>query len=141
MSEAFTHRIRIGWADCDPARVAFTGRIPYFALEAIDAFWEAIVGADWYRLNIDRNVGTPFVHMSFDLRSPITPLHPLLLDVRVLRVGEGSVRFRVEGRQDGVLCFESELVEAFTSLYLKEKARLPDDIRAKLLERLEAQTA
>ena len=46
----FVHAIRVGWADCDPARIAFTGRIPYFALEAIDAWWEHTVGLDWYRL-------------------------------------------------------------------------------------------
>jgi hypothetical protein len=35
-TKTFTHAIRVGWADCDPARIAYTGRIPYFALEAID---------------------------------------------------------------------------------------------------------
>ena len=32
---------RVGWGDCDPARIAFTGRLAAFALEAIDAWWGA----------------------------------------------------------------------------------------------------
>ena len=38
---AFTHEIRVGWGDCDPARIAYTGHIPGWALQAIDAWWEA----------------------------------------------------------------------------------------------------
>ena len=34
---AHRHVIRVTWGDCDPARIAYTGRLPVFALEAIDA--------------------------------------------------------------------------------------------------------
>jgi 4-hydroxybenzoyl-CoA thioesterase len=33
----FVHRIRVRWADCDPASIAYTGQLPRFALEAIEA--------------------------------------------------------------------------------------------------------
>ncbi len=48
MDKKFTHTIHVRWSDCNPAKIAFTGRIPYFALEAIDAWWECVVGDDWY---------------------------------------------------------------------------------------------
>jgi 4-hydroxybenzoyl-CoA thioesterase len=108
--EPFIHTIRVAWADCDPALIAYTGRIPYFALESMDAWWEHHVGVNWYELNVDRNIGTPFVHMSIDFSSPVTPRHELQCEVKLLKVGKSSLRFSVRGSQNGELCFEGIFV-------------------------------
>lgn len=126
----FVHRIRIGWGDCDPARIAYTGRLPCFALEAIDAWWERHVGLDWFRFNIDRGVGTPFVHLDLDFRSPVTPRAPLDCTVALVRLGESSTGFRVEGRQDGVLCFAGNFVSVFVDADSFVRMPVPDPIRA-----------
>ena len=138
MPDPFRHQIRVGWADCDPARIAYTGRLPYFALEAIDAWWERTIGDDWFRLNMDRGIGTPFVHMSLDFRKPVTPRHPLVCEVRLIRLGNSSARFAVAGFQDGALCFEGQFVEVFVeSANHGRKIPVPDSIRA-ILEPLVA---
>lgn len=126
----FIHNVRVGWADCDPAKIAYTGRIPCFALEAIDSWWDEHVGADWFSLNIDRNVGTPFVHLDLDFLSPITPRHQLACEVRLRKLGESSVTFQVIGRQDGVDCFIGNFVSVFVvaDRFVKQKA--PSDIRS-----------
>lgn len=128
----FRHVIRVGWADCDPARIAYTGRIPYFALEAIDAFWEAAVGMDWFAMNIDHDSGAPFVHMSIDFRSPVTPRHRLVCEVRLLSLGESSVNLGVTGSQNGRLCFEGRFVEVTVASEAHKKIPVPGDIRRKL---------
>lgn len=126
--EPFVHTIRVGWADCDPALIAYTGRIPCFALEAIDAWWEKNVGSNWFELNIDRNIGTPFVHMSIDFLSPITPRHRLVCKVSLLKIGNSSVRFGVSGSQDNVLCFEGEFVSVVVVADTMKSQRVPDEI-------------
>ncbi len=129
-SNKFRHEIRVGWGDCDPAKIVYTGRLPCFALDAINAWWEYRLGGDgWYQLELDRNVGTPFVHMSFDFRSPITPRHRLECDVWPTRLGESSIEFRVDGFQDGVLCFESRFVCVFTIASKFAKRSAPQEIR------------
>lgn len=133
----FTHAVRVGWADCDPARIAFTGRIPYFCLEAIDAWWEFAVGEDWFAMNIDRDIGSPFVHMSLDFRSPVTPRHRLICTVRLIHLGASSVRFRVCGFQDDVLCFAGEFAEAFVHSRELKKMAIPASIRQSLEPLLE----
>lgn len=130
--EAFTHSMRVGWADCDPAWIAYTGRIPYWALEAIDAWWEDRFGKDVYALNQDRNFGTPFVHMSLDFRSPVTPRHRLDCEVRLVHLGKTSLRFEVAGRQDGTLCFEGAFVTVLVDAASFRAKPAPDDIRARL---------
>ena len=109
----FVHEIRVGCADCDPARIAYTGRLPCFALEAIDSWWEHHAGGDWFRLNLDRNIGTPFVGLSLDFRSPVTPRHKLCCHVGPIRLGTTSVTFQVKGWQADILCFEGEFTEVF----------------------------
>ncbi|WP_075996881.1 acyl-CoA thioesterase [Salaquimonas pukyongi] len=128
----FVHEIRVRWADCDPAKIVYTGNIPMFALEAIEAWWEAHLGADWYRMNIDRDIGTPFVHLSVDFRSPVTPRHLLECSVAPLRIGESSIRFRVIGRQDGTVCFEGEFVEVFVAAQAHQKIPVPAEFRDSL---------
>ena len=76
-TENFVHEINVTWGDCDPAQIAYTARLPYFALDAINAWWEAHFDGDgWFQLQIDRNIGTPFVNLSMDFRSPVTPRPP-----------------------------------------------------------------
>ncbi len=113
---AFRHVIRVGWGDCDPAKIAYTGRIPTWALEAIDAWWEAHLDGDgWYQMELDRGFGTPFVNMQLDFRSPVTPRHRLVCDVRPIRLGTKSITFEVKGFQNEVLCFEG----AFTCVFIE----------------------
>lgn len=130
MGQPFEHEIRMTWGDCDPARIAYTARIPWFALDAINAWWEEKLGGGWFQMELDRGVGTPFVNMTIDFRSPVTPRHRLLCAVRPVRLGETSVSFEVLGRQDGVLCFEGRFTCVFIAVPHFRKAPPLEDIRA-----------
>jgi acyl-CoA thioesterase FadM len=127
---AFIHVIRVTWGDCDPARIAYTARIPWFALDAINAWWEHHLGGDgWYQMEIDRDVGTPFVHMGIDFRSPITPRYKLNCRVRPVRMGQTSIEFSVDGRQNGKVCFQGRFVCVFTQASTFIKQPPPEEIR------------
>lgn len=138
VGRAFVHKIRVSWADCDPARIVYTGRIPCFALEAIEAWWKQHIGIDWYEMNVDRDMGMPFVHLSVDFRYPVTPRYELDCHVSLIAVGKSSVRFSVSGLQDSILCFEGEFVEARVIASTHQKSQFPPDFRAALLEHYQA---
>ncbi|MCP5075564.1 MAG: acyl-CoA thioesterase [Rhodobacteraceae bacterium] len=126
----FVHVIRVTWGDCDPAKIVYTPRVPAFALEAIDAWWEHhLGGCGWYHLNIDRNTGTPFVHMSIDFSAPITPRHRLFCTVRPKKLGETSIEFEVLGSQDCTQCFVGRFICVFVIADKHEKRKIPQDIR------------
>ncbi|WP_299442607.1 thioesterase family protein [uncultured Rhodospira sp.] len=124
----FEHRIRVRWGDCDPAAIAYTPNIPAWALEAIESWWSHHTDHDWYRFNIDRRIGTPFVHMRLDFRAPITPRHPLDCAVRMTRLGRTSVTHEVSGYQDGVLCFTGEFVAVFVEAGAMTPIGPPEDV-------------
>jgi len=135
-ADPFLHEIRVTWGDCDPAKIAYTARLPWFALDAINAWWEAHLGGDgWFQMELDRNLGTPFVHMSLDFRAPVTPRHRLICEVWQYRLGNASITFRVNGRQDGVLCFEGTFTSVFTIADQFKSQPAPPDIR-KMVEPL-----
>jgi acyl-CoA thioesterase FadM len=128
--DVFQHPIRVTWADCDPARIAYTGRLPWFALDAINAWWEAKLGGDgWYQMEIDRNVGTPFVRLEMDFSHPVTPRHALICHVWPAHMGETSIAFRVDAEQDGKLCFACRTVSVFIVADQFRKQPPPDSIR------------
>ena len=131
MPAPYTHEIRVSWGDCDPARIAYTARIPAWALEAINGFWEHVLEGDgWYQMELDRGFGTPFVHMRLDFRAPVTPRARLLCAVTPTRLGATSISFRVEGSQNGALCFEGAFVCVFITAGSLEKRPPPDEVRA-----------
>lgn len=130
MTDPFKHEILITWGDCDPAKIVYTARIPWFALDAINAWWVHHHGGGWYHMELDQNIGTPFVSMKLDFRSPITPRHKLVCHVWPNRLGQTSIGFRVEGFQDDKLCFEGDFVSVFTKADAFKKASPPEKIRA-----------
>ncbi|MCR9126849.1 MAG: acyl-CoA thioesterase [Rhodobacteraceae bacterium] len=131
MSAIYLHEIRVSWGDCDPARIAYTGRLPAFALEAINGWWEAHLDGDgWYQLELDRNTGTPFVHLSMDFHAPVTPRHRLICSVWPQALGRTSITFRVQAHQNDVLCFSGRFVCVFTVADKFVAQPAPPDIRA-----------
>ena len=134
--DAYQHGIRVTWGDCDPARIAYTGRLPWFALDAINAWWEAHLGGDgWFQMELDRNVGTPFVRLEMDFFHPVTPRHELVCSVWPVKLGTTSIAFRVDASHDGVLCFSTRTVSVFITADQFTKHPPPEDIRA-IVERL-----
>lgn len=124
------HGIRVTWGDCDPARIAYTGRLPWFALDAINSWWEAYLGGDgWFQMEFDRNVGTPFVRLEMDFLHPVTPRHELVCHVWPERLGETSITFRVDAEQDGKLCFSTRTISVFIVADQFTKRRPPEEIR------------
>ena len=126
---AFQHVVRVSWGDCDPAKIVYTPRLPWFSLDAINAWWEEHLGDGWYQMELDRNVGTPFVHMSMDFKAPVTPRHRLICHVWPSRLGTSSIEFRVDGEQDGTLCFSGRFVCVFIVADKFRSRAAPPEIR------------
>ena len=127
----FVHEVNVTWGDCDPARIAYTARLPYFALDAINAWWEHHFDGDgWFQLEIDRNIGTPFVSLAMEFRSPVTPRHKLLCETSPTRLGDKSISFGMKATQNGVLCFEGAFTCVFTIADQFKSQSAPAELRS-----------
>lgn len=131
MATPFVHPVNVTWGDCDPARIAYTARLPYFALDAINGWWEAHLDGDgWFQMELDRNVGTPFVKLEMEFHSPVTPRHKLMCETYPVRLGNKSISFVVKGRQNDVLCFDGKFTCVFIIADQFKSQQVPEDMRA-----------
>ena len=137
MQPEFVHPINVTWGDCDPARIAYTARLPYFALDAINAWWEAHLDGDgWFQLELDRNIGTPFVRLEMDFKSPVTPRHTLMCETFPMRLGTKSITFCVRARQNDVLCFEGKFTSVFTIADIFKSQPAPPELKDVIVKHL-----
>ncbi len=125
----YVHAVQIRFGDTDAAQIAYTGRFPQLALDAIDGWFRERLDTDWYRLNVDEQIGTPFVHLSVDMRSPLTPRDVLETTVLVAKAGNASLEFSVAGRVGARLSFEGRFVCVFVDLATGKPMRIPDRYR------------
>lgn len=108
MQVPFVQRRRVQWGHTDAAHIAYTVRFVDYAMEAIEGWFRAVLDTDWFELNIDRQLGTPFVHLELDFKAPLTPRHEIDNTVRIERLGRTSLSFLIDGRRsDGVDSYQA----------------------------------
>lgn len=141
-TEPFVYRREVFWGDTDTALIVYTGRFTDYALEAIESWFRATLGTDWYAMNVDRGIGTPFVHLDIDFISPLTPRDVLHMSVHVAHIGGSSLGFHVHGRANGDRsCFKGNFVCAFADIAKMKKVPIPQEYRDKALAYRDAHPA
>jgi acyl-CoA thioesterase FadM len=130
----FVQRREIFWGDTDPAKIAYTGKFSDFLLEAIESFYRARLGTDWYRITLDEDLGTPFVSMAFEFKSPVTPREPLAITVLVEKFGRSSVSYavRAHGAETGELRFTGTATNVWVKASAMKPIAIPEKYRAVL---------
>ncbi|MDR3440195.1 acyl-CoA thioesterase [Telmatospirillum sp.] len=138
----FSWRRKVSFVDCDPAKIAYTGRLVGIAIEAIEVFWESVLdGQSWYALQEEHGLGMPFVRLESSFQSPVTPMAPLDCVVTPVRLGTSSVALRVSARQQDRHCYELHSVSSFVSIRDLKAIAIPDWIRAALVRHYPALNA
>ncbi len=123
----FVHTRKIVWADSDPAGIAYSGRFPNFALEAIEAWCGDRLGMAWHEMHQNLGGGTPFVHMSMDFRASLRPGDALATAVALRKAGRSSMEFAVTGRlADGKVSFEGRFVCVFVDDATHQSRPIPE---------------
>lgn len=113
---AYGYTYHMGFGDCDPAGIAYTGALVNAALRAIDRFLSDVTkGRGWYAMSVQMGVGMPFVHLDVDFASPVHGNADLDFTVEVSRLSKTSIAFRTIGWQGGQRCFSLESVNVFTA--------------------------
>jgi acyl-CoA thioesterase FadM len=131
-TEPFVHGRRVLWGETDAARIAYTARFLDFAMEAVERWFQDRLGLGWYELNLDHGIGTPFVHVEMDFRSPVTPRDTLDSTVLLSQLGGSSLRLAVTGRVGERLVYEAVLVCAFVDPGRMRPIPVPEQFRPAL---------
>ncbi|WP_299365508.1 thioesterase family protein [uncultured Paracoccus sp.] len=131
-AEAYRYIYHMGFGDCDPHGIAYTGALLNAALRALDRFMSDVTGGrGWFAMSAEMGMGMPFVHLEADFASPVRGGADLHFTIQVSRVGRTSVGLRTIGWQGDRRCFTVDSVSVITSRE-GEKQPLPDWLRAAL---------
>ncbi|HZD26090.1 MAG TPA: DUF924 family protein [Alphaproteobacteria bacterium] len=131
----FTMRRRLNWGDSDTAEIGYASAFVNFAIEAIEVWWEAVLGTNWYALK-RRGMGAPTVGLYIDYHAPMVAGDRMDVAVLLERLGRSSLALRFEGRHtDGRLSFSGVLTEALVENVNSDAIRavpFPDDWRRRI---------
>lgn len=129
----FIHYRRVSFADTDSARIVYTARVPEWGLAAIEQWFRERVDLDWWQVNVEQGFGTPFVHLEVDFKSPMTPRDTIGTRVLLVKLGNTSMTFALEGRaQDGRLCWTGRFACVFAEAAAARAIPIPDRYRPAL---------
>lgn len=118
------------WGETDSAQIVYTARFVEYALDAIEGWFRDVVRLDWFLMNTKLDMGTPFVKIEMEFKSPLTPHDELEVRVLVRRMGRSSFTFDVTGtRNDNDTTFESTMVCSLVRKSTMQSIAIPDDLR------------
>jgi len=118
------------WSETDGAQIIYTARFVDYAMDAIEGWFRDVLKVDWFRMNTELDMGTPFVKIDMDIKSPLTPHHELTVCVLVERMGRSSLTFCVIGtRDDGQVSFESRFICSMVRKSTMRSISIPQDLR------------
>lgn len=125
----FVHRRRLRFGESDAAAIVYTANFFDYALDAIDAWYEAIAGVSLYDLNTKHAMSCPFVHGGLDFHAPLRPGDDLCVRVLVDRMGRSSLSFAVDGSlEDGSRRFSGRFIISFIAPALMKSIPIPPAI-------------
>lgn len=130
MRPAFFHPLRVRYADTDAQGHVFFANYLTYADEALSA-WMRHIG---WSYDVVSAAGVDFVFADAHVRYRDRAFFEEVLHVHVgpQKVGNTSLvsRFEVVRSTDGALLCEGELVQVCLAMPARDKARLPDALRA-----------
>jgi uncharacterized protein (DUF924 family)/acyl-CoA thioesterase FadM len=95
-----TVRRRLNWGDSDTAEIGYAADFVNFGTEAIEVWWEAVLGTNWYELK-RANRGNPMVGLELNIASPLVVGDRMDVSVEIAHLGRTSIHYRIEGRKVG----------------------------------------
>jgi 4-hydroxybenzoyl-CoA thioesterase len=129
-AQSFRVNRRLHWGETDPAAIIYGPRAFAIAIECIEELLIASTGLCFRDLNLKRDVGTPWVHMSCDFEKPLYAGEAYVAEVTLEKLGGSSFTYRVTAFNDsGTRLFSVKLVGVAVDLKTMKTKPIPDDIR------------
>ena len=131
----FTYRRKVDFGDCDSARIYFTPRALDYAVEAVEAWYEDVLGVSWPDLLHGHDLDVTFAWMGCEYFRPVIADQTVHVRVRATGIDRHAVTFSAAGEDDsGGAFFQATLVAQFS----ERRNRAPIPIPVHYHERIEA---
>lgn len=122
----YTYRRIVRYGDCDASRNYYTPRAIDYAIEAVEGWYENVLGASWTDLNRQGELVFHFLHAGCEFLKTLTAGEMVQARVEIVGVENSSLMFRVSGNNDaGELCFRAHLRACFMEFKQFEPVPIP----------------
>lgn len=125
-------RRTVRFSDCDPAGIAFFPQLLVMLNDAVEEWFDSVLGVPYAQLVGERRIGLPTVRLEVDYLAINRHGDELALHFEVERLGRASLVLRCSYRAGDELRVQVRQVLVCTSLRDHRPVPLPDDVRAAL---------
>lgn len=130
MGEAFTHQLRVRYAECDPQGVVFNANyLAYFDV-SLTELWRAAFGS--YQEMLDRGVDVVVAEAQVRFRTPARFDDLLTLAIAVTHLGTTSIVSDLQISRDGEPVVEATMRHVLVKREALTKTPIPEWMRAEL---------
>lgn len=110
----FSYRRRVAFGECDSARIYYAPRAVDYAVEAVEAWHESVLGVSWVDLVDRHGLEVTIIHAECEYKRPLAAGHVIQVRVRVVGIGRSQIIFSAAGEGDsGEIYFRVRLVACF----------------------------
>lgn len=125
---------RIGFGECDAARIYKTPRAIDIAIEALDAWFEAVLEVSWATLITRHDLDLSFVRIACEYLRPVTSDQTVRVSIRVVKAEPTAITFSATAEAaDNQPCFRVTLVTGFSN----RTVSTPIPVPSKFLQTIE----
>jgi len=130
---SFRYRRRIGFGECDPARIFFAPRAIDYAVEAAEAFVEGVLGVSLADLALRQGREAKVLAVTCEYERSLVAGQAIDVVVRVLEVGADTFTLRATGElATGEESFRAEVVLSVSERGMSSLLPIPADWRVEL---------
>jgi acyl-CoA thioesterase FadM len=134
-TEPFSYRRRVAFGECDPARIYFAPRAVDYAVEAVEAWFESVLGISWAGLVGGHGLEATFRRVECEFLRPLIAGQVVRVRLRVAGVAPSRLTFLAAGEgSSGEECFRVRL----EGILAGRDGWTPVPIPAEYLARVEA---
>ncbi len=130
MSEPFSHRLRVRYAECDAQGVVFNAHYLAYFDTSITELWRAAFGG--YQAMLDEGVDVVVAEAQLWFLTPARFDEELTLEIAITQLGNTSIVSRHRVNRDGELVVEGILRHVLVDRKSLSKTPIPEWIRNQL---------
>lgn len=138
MNRVFVHEQQVRFSHCDPAGIVYFPDFFDLAHATMEDWFRDGIGTSLPSLIRDRRIGTPTVSIQGDFSKPMRMGELLRNELRVIKLGNASVRLQYRGLKDDIEHLMIVQTIAFMDLDAGRAVPVPEDLRPKIEDYLAA---
>lgn len=132
---AYRTKLKVRFGDIDQAGIVYYPRFLHYFHIAMEEFFSNELAIDYPSVVLQHNIGLPTVHLETDFKKPLRYGDVFEVAVRVLSIGETSIRFGYKAffENQNIVALEGHNITVCIDMKTFKKKKVPAWLREKLV--------